>query len=137
MISTMEIVDQVFLKTKDKHKLIKFEYYIQITLFWAIISCALTLIGLYISALLMLPWGIIQLISAIKNTAQITNDNIHRKLYQIYWSGVVLVTVLFIICATTNEVSFAIIAMLLSFILGCFHTYIIRHIYINYKQSYL
>ncbi len=133
----MEIVDQVFLKTKDKHKLIKFEYYIQITLFWTIIGCALTLIGLYISALLMLPWGFIQLISAIKNTAQITNDIIHRKFYQIYWSGVVLVTVLFIICATTNEVSFAIIAMLFSFILGSFHTYIIRHIYISYKQTHL
>ena len=133
----MEIVHQVFLKTNDKHKLIKFEYYIQMALFWIIVGCALTLIGLYISALLMLPWGVIQLISAIKNTAQITNHNIHRKFYQIYWSGVALVTVLFIICAITNEVSFAIIAMLLSFILGCFHTYIIRHIYISYKQNYL
>jgi hypothetical protein len=131
----METLDEMFTKTIAKNRLIKFEYYIQVTLFWIIIASGITLIGLYISTMLMIPWGIIQLISALKNTIQIKDHQSSRKFYFAYWAGVLLVVILFVLCATLHEDDFAIIAMLLSFVLGCFHTYIIRRIYLDHKST--
>lgn len=133
----METLDKMFIEAKAQNRLIKFEYYTQMALFWIIIGSGITLIGLYISAMLMIPWGIIQLISALKNTIQIKDHQSSRKFYFIYWAGVLLVLLLFVLCAVLHEDAFAIAAMLLSFVLGCFHTYIIRRIYLNHKSTRL
>lgn len=108
----------------------KIDYYTQIVLFWTIIGCAVTLYGIFIGLLLMIPMGIIQIASATYYTLLKKDGSKPTTLYRVYWALVGLVILVFTSSIYINQYKYQtatyISGMVLSLIAGILHTYI-RH----------
>lgn len=104
-----------------------FNYYLQLSLIIAIIGCAVTVYGIFISLMLMIPLGVIQIATAVYNTIVFKETNI-RKAYFIYWGMVAIVAILFMVGSNSINISksYIIFALSLSFIAGCLHCYIMK-----------
>jgi hypothetical protein len=104
-----------------------FNYYLQLSLIIAIIGCAVTVYGIFISLMLMIPLGVIQIATAVYNTIVFKETNI-RKAYFIYWGMVAIVAILFMVGSNSINIneSYIIFALSLSFIAGCLHSYIMK-----------
>lgn len=127
----METIEEVKLRQKNSYVLLGLDHGIQVVLFWAILVCAITVYGLLVSALLMIPWGIIQVLSALYNSFDKWAHPVYRNYYTIYWILVGMVAVLFgtagLACVTSRYCLVA--GMVISAGIGCYHTYIIHCIY--------
>lgn len=132
----METLDQTKLIKKGSYLMLRLDHGIQILLFWAIVGCAITVYGLVISALLMIPWGVIQVLSALYNTYDKWEDDTFRQHYIRYWILVGIVGIVFLGAYFQPFVEgdiYGVIGMLMSAGIGCYHTYIIRRIYKTYN----
>ncbi|HTF81582.1 MAG TPA: hypothetical protein VL947_07650, partial [Cytophagales bacterium] len=91
-METLEITRQVQAK---RYFLLKADYYVQLMMMWIIFGLSVTLIGIFISMLLMIPWGAIQIVSAAYNTYQRWDEVHYRKRYLGYWTLVLIIAALF------------------------------------------